>query len=216
MESSWNIIGWLSVARGMDGIFHERQLLLLVYILLFFFFFIQRETSILSASLFHGGKRQRVGGHVREQGRYDFLRLRRGWKGGGTTTDGTQQVEPVHPFSPFPTLLLSPLQSIVSSFPSFRRSFRFGNITRNNTPCLFSGICYVYYAISRFSNKLFNQSDRIHTYTHTCTCTLLAVGKSFNVSLFPFFSHRGNERIIFLFLSFSSSFFFLPTYGITR
>lgn len=40
MESSWNIIGWLSVARGMDGIFHERQLLLLVYILLFFFFFL--------------------------------------------------------------------------------------------------------------------------------------------------------------------------------
>lgn len=59
MESSWNIIGWLSVARGMDGIFHERQLLLLVYILLFFFFFFlfSAKRAFYPRHCFTGGKR---------------------------------------------------------------------------------------------------------------------------------------------------------------
>lgn len=56
MESSWNIIGWLSVARGMDGIFHERQLLLLVYILLFFFFFyLARNEHFIRVIVSRGG-----------------------------------------------------------------------------------------------------------------------------------------------------------------
>lgn len=135
---------------GTDGIFHElKRASAAVVGLHSFFFFFSAKRVFYPRHCFTG---ETLGWeHVREHGRYDFLRPRQG----KVETQRQMVLNKSIPISFHPSPFSfhvhpSPYKSILS-FPSSHPSFRFGN-----TPCLFSGICYVYYAISRFPNKLFN------------------------------------------------------------